>query len=322
MTTAHHIVSISGGKDSTAVYLLAVEWSQRHGKPFRAVFADTGNEHPATYDYVRQLPQRAGGPEIEWVKADFSQDIERKRRFIAQHWAADGVPAHQIIRALDLLIPTGNPFLDLCMLKGRFPSRKAQFCTEELKRNPIHDFVVEPILGAGEWVWSWQGVRREEGKTHDHPRRLLPRTEHVGDGYWITRPILEWKVADVFAAHKRHGVAPNPLYRQGMGRVGCMPCINCAKGELAEIAVRFPAQVERIAEWEELVSDVSKRGCATFFPAVDLVDFRPGQTVNHRTHGIRSQVDWSKTTRGGRQFDLLRFNTDTTACRSNYGLCE
>ena len=36
---AHHIVNISGGKDSTATYLLALE----RGKPFRAVWADTGH---------------------------------------------------------------------------------------------------------------------------------------------------------------------------------------------------------------------------------------------------------------------------------------
>lgn len=38
-------------------------------------------------------------------------------------------------RALAELRPTGIAMLDLCMLKGRFPSRKALFCTERLKRD-------------------------------------------------------------------------------------------------------------------------------------------------------------------------------------------
>jgi Lon protease-like protein len=34
-----------------------------------------------------------------------------------------------------------------------------------------------------------------------------------------------------------------------MGRVGCMPCINCRKDELREIALRFPETIERIERW-------------------------------------------------------------------------
>lgn len=40
-----NIISVSGGKDSTALYLLAIEF---FGKDFIPVFADTGNEHPVT----------------------------------------------------------------------------------------------------------------------------------------------------------------------------------------------------------------------------------------------------------------------------------
>jgi len=50
-----HLVSVSGGKDSTATYLLALE----SGRPFRAVFADTGNEHELTLEYVARLAERA-----------------------------------------------------------------------------------------------------------------------------------------------------------------------------------------------------------------------------------------------------------------------
>lgn len=39
-----HLVNVSGGKDSTATYLLGLE----SGRDFRAVFADTGNEHELT----------------------------------------------------------------------------------------------------------------------------------------------------------------------------------------------------------------------------------------------------------------------------------
>ena len=37
---------------------------------------------------------------------------------------------------------------------------------------------------------------------------------------------------------------------------------------------------------------------------------------------IRQAVEWSKTVRGGIQYDLLTESNDTTACSSAYGLCE
>ena len=37
----------------------------------------------------------------------------------------------------------------------------------------------------------------------------------------------------------------------GMGRVGCMPCINCRKDELLEISKRFPEVIERITRFQD-----------------------------------------------------------------------
>ena len=83
MPLSQHIVNVSGGKDSTACYLLALE----RGRPFRAVMADVGaNEHPETRAYAERLPERTGGPAVEVVRADFSAEIARKRRFIETKW--------------------------------------------------------------------------------------------------------------------------------------------------------------------------------------------------------------------------------------------
>ena len=74
-----HIISVSGGKDSTATYLLALELACGD---FDAVFADTGNEHPYTYEYVTRLHERTGGPKVQIVKADFSAELARKRLYL------------------------------------------------------------------------------------------------------------------------------------------------------------------------------------------------------------------------------------------------
>lgn len=330
-----HVVSVSGGKDSTATYLQAIE----RGRPFTAVFADTGNEHEWTYDFVRSLPEKTGGPDIIWVKADFSERLAKKREYILKHWPEDGVPAAMVERAAQLLQPTDIPFLDLCLWKTRFPSAKARFCTDELKLVPIYGFQ-RPLLQAGRVLVSWQGVRAEESlaraelpiwqRVNPVPQSLPAAERRDGEAFraYAFRPLINWKTEDVFAYHRQHGIAWNPLYDHGMGRVGCMPCIMCKKAEMREIAKRFPDHIDRIEAWEALVSDVSKRGNSTFFCTDDdpvlRDEFRSGSLdFSNERVGIRSRVEWSRTGRGGRQYDMMIDAADNfgTAC-NQWGACE
>jgi len=296
-----NVISISGGKDSTAMWLLALE---RDTPNLKVVFSDVGHEHPDTYKYIDYLEKELGP--ITRIKPDFSQQILRKREVVDTKWRKEGVSEKIIQQALEVLHSTGNPFLDLCMWKGRFPSTMARFCTVELKVRPMFDQVYVPILETGNHVVSWQGIRANESLS----RSKMGETEETPEGYTIYRPILNWDVYDVFKQHDKHGIEPNPLYKQGMGRVGCMPCINSKKEELYEIARRFPEEIERVARWEEIVSKASKRGSATFF------------TSDDRGHGIHDVVEWSKTTYGGVQYDLLKLMEEVPMCSSQYGLCE
>lgn len=307
--TRHNVVSISGGKDSTALLLLAIE---RETPNLSAVFADTGNEHPYTYAYVQYLIDKFSDRiPFQWVRASFAAQIAKKREYVLTKWADKGVSQDAIIRAADALKPTGNPFLDLCIWKGRFPSTKARFCSEELKRNVIIEQVQEPLLANGDEVVSWQGVRADESPS----RAALPVWEEVGGGLFNYRPILQWTVEEVFAMHDRHGIEPNPLYKLGMARVGCMPCIHSRKDELLEISKRFPDQIDRIDQWEIAVKRSSKRFAATFFA-------NPGMENDEAGKGtIRTFVEWAKTARGGHQYDFIRME-EAAVCSSIYGLCE
>lgn len=303
MRPVQHLISVSGGKDSTCVYLLALE----SGRPFRAVFADTGNEHAFTYDYVRRLHERTGGPVVEWVKADFTADLARHKAYILEAWPREGIPDAITQKAAALHAPTGVPFLDLCISKGRFPSRMAQFCTEELKAIPIATGAVGPMLRAGP-VLQWLGIRAEESAR----RAKQPRFNHHESGSMIWRPIFHWSLADVWAMHRRHAIAPNPLYAMGFHRVGCFPCINSAKAETRLWASRFPGAVEVIAEWEAIIAAVNKHQRASFF-------FAP---INGDVLPIKDVVEWSKTARGGRQYGLFFEQQRGGGCSSELGLCE
>ena len=367
MKSIKHVVSVSGGKDSAATLLLALERCPRDSVV--PIFCDTGNEHREVYEYLNYL-EHVLGVRIVRLKADFSEQIAAKRVFIARDqrtrreydtapvFETDGVTPvpkrngrGEIVmrkvrrggvmveepvqktrrvgggrrvrwsnkakrRALAVLYPTGNPFLDLCLWKGRFPSRKAQFCTEELKRNMAVSFQID-LLDQGHRVVSWQGVRRDESQN----RRNAKLFERIGRGMYAFRPLVEWTAADVFDYCRGKGLKPNPLYKQGMGRVGCMPCINCGKEEISQIAVRFPEHLEEKARWEWLVGKAAKRGFSTFFNK-ELHEKGGRDSEVSRSNCVQAVVEWAKTGRGGRQLSFMSDFIEPSACSSAYGLCE
>lgn len=362
MTTVKHIISVSGGKDSTATLIHALRHVPHdHIIP---IFCDTGNEHGITYRYLDDLERHIGIP-IRRLKADFSAEIIAKRQFIARDqrtrreyrtppvFDANGqpvpkrdgrgeailrldrktgemVPAQKTRkigggrlvrwtnkakrRALAVLHPSGNPFLDLCMWKGRFPSRMAQFCTEELKRNMAVEFQIG-LLDQGYGVLSWQGVRRDESIN----RRNAKRIERIGRGLWIFRPIVDWNAQQTVDFVRDAGFPLNPLYSQGASRVGCMPCINVNKTELAEISWRFPAEIDRIERWEYLVGQGSKRGFSTMM--TDTHKSLDRRRI-YADLNIRAQVAWATNTGAGSTLSLFEEDEFRTACSSAYGLCE
>lgn len=172
-----NVISLSGGKDSTALWLYALE----QGVELMPVFADTGNEHEKTYEYIDYL-ERQLGP-IRRIKADFTEQIDNRRQYVTNCWPdklqkdvpgkwirdhdvshddpTEGVDTppecepndpqkeykgvygwvwkpgvkgmsfiesqETINRVLEALIPTGNPFLDLCMWKGGFHQQRLGF---------------------------------------------------------------------------------------------------------------------------------------------------------------------------------------------------
>lgn len=324
-TRMERIVSVSGGKDSTALYLLALEKQV----PFMAVFADTGNEAQETYDYLHELPIKTGGPMIRWIQADTGKSVMRKRVNLVRNfeetgmWGKHVVTKEQIEEALTVLKPTGIPFLDASLARGGFPSHDRRFCTDKLKIEPMCKQVYEPLIEAGFHVVSWQGVRADESpKRSVLPMRQKEKT--YGTRFHIFRPLLNWKEVDVFAFIRRHGIKPNPLYERGATRVGCWPCIFAQKKEIRLISITDKQKIVDLSGWEGKVNKATPSGESTFFMAKDLNI--PGP-FHHSTHGIRQKAEWSMTARGGKQYELLFDATNeahghgSEVC-SGHGMCE
>lgn len=96
------VVSLSGGKDSTACALLL----ERHGISFDCVFFDTGWEHPVLYDYLENVLE----PRFGAIK-----------------------------RLKSSKYPGGMK--DMVTQKKGFPMRTMRFCTSFLKMQPFVDWM-------------------------------------------------------------------------------------------------------------------------------------------------------------------------------------
>lgn len=131
-----YVCSVSGGKDSTALYCIMKEFE---GQNFVPIFADTGHEHPVTVNYVKNLAHMTGGPEVNIVKANFEKQLDKKGFSRSEY-----------------------TFLDMMLWKGRAPSSKAQFCTEHLKLWPIY-FWLHKNYPKDQYEWIMHtGIRAGE----------------------------------------------------------------------------------------------------------------------------------------------------------------
>lgn len=272
------VVSWSGGKDSHASLLLAVDkWG---AKNIVAVFCDTGWENPLTYLHVVDIAKQLG---VELI-------IIRSKKY--------------------------KNFIDLAQRKKRFPSTKARFCTEELKTKPMIDWILEqtqhlyiiqgirkdesadrskmskqctyfkyyyePYTDNIVKIKALRKAIRKKGKpTEKQAATLLKLRQRLSKGKldqkfhtyrkkevfaWnklynadIERPIFDWTGLEVMSCIISHGQKPNQLYYMGRSRVGCDPCIMCRHSEV-KAAVEFtPETIERLRAGEKEVG-------RSFFP--------------------------------------------------------
>src|SRR5262249_16683288 len=142
-----------------------------------------------------------------------------------------------------------HTFVSLVMAKKALPGGLTRFCTQELKFEVIRNY----LAGRDDEVINAVGVRREESVA----RATVTEWEWSDDlDCEVWRPLAEWKLADVIAIHRRHGLSPNPLYAVGFSRVGCFPCINWNKDDIALGARSDPEFfTDRVRDLERAVGE-------------------------------------------------------------------
>jgi 3'-phosphoadenosine 5'-phosphosulfate sulfotransferase (PAPS reductase)/FAD synthetase len=148
----------------------------------------------------------------------------------------------------------------------------------------------------------------------------------------VWRPIISWSEGDVIDRHLHHGVHPNPLYLKGAERVGCWPCIFSRKKEIQFIADQTPDTINAIRQLEAEVVPVAAARYASKGETFESLGYgKPAffqGPSNENADGagkwnpwpIDRVVLWSRTARGGKQFELFAPETEAGCVR--WGLCE
>lgn len=255
------IAKFSGGKDS----LDTIIWCKNNLLPHQwdIVFCDTDWEDEITYNYIKEVEEKVGKKIIVLKHKPFPiSDAER-----------------QLIRNI---FGKDNIFAEMVIWKSRFPSTKARFCTEELKTYPMIDYILELPYD----VIVLQGVRSDESlsrsilkenddyfKFYFEPYKVNKKGQKLFHNYRkkevlaradnystdVFRPILDKTAEQVFDSIYSNNFKPNPLYKIGMSRVGCFPCIMCQHTEIKKVASIRPIRVLQISQLEEITN-------STFFP--------------------------------------------------------
>lgn len=222
------VVNHSGGKDSQAMLAAMRAW----GIPARqllVIHADLGEvEWPGNVDHIRDT-----APDLPLVVA---------------------TPA------------TG--FFDMVERRGMFPDPARRQCTSDLKRTPIEREVRRYLKAHPEFgglVVNCMGLRAEESaaRAKKAPLRFSAKNSKAGREWLEWLPILDWSLAEVWAAIRAAGQEPHPVYKAGMSRLSCSFCIMASRADLTTAAKLRPCLYRRIVQMEKRLGHTlspSRRG--------------------------------------------------------------
>lgn len=143
-----NVASFSGGR--TSAYM--VRLMQMLGMDVHYVFMDTGAEHPATYEFIRNIIKH-WGIELTCLRVKYNPELGERN-------------SYEIIGYADL-VPDLGPWAGMVKKYG-CPSVESPYCTSRMKTEP-HDWYCDDRYGKGNYI-TWIGMRADE------PNRLKEKT--------------------------------------------------------------------------------------------------------------------------------------------------
>lgn len=211
-------IGVSGGKDSCAAAIAAVEYLRAigHAGPVVLVHADLGRvEWSGSIRVCRRLAEYLG-VELVVVRREAGDMMDRW----LQRWR-DNVRRYESLLCVKIILPWSTPSM--------------RFCTSEMKIAVICRDLVARF--PGQTIVSVAGVRRSESDgrstaaTAKAKQKLTSKTHRTTGIDW--NPIAHWDEADVFAFCADRGFDLHEGYTKfGMTRISCAFCIMANAADL------------------------------------------------------------------------------------------
>lgn len=229
---ARHVLSFSGGKDSTALGVYLLQNYPELAKRLEIVFCDTGVELPETYDYIRRF-ETLLGVEVTRINALEMLGIEEKR---------------------------GRTPFDVILEEyyGHYlPGPQMRWCTRALKIKPFEAYI------GNERAYSYIGIRAEERRSgyqgSEHPAAQPVGTEGGKPVVFSERqnilPVYPFKedgliLEDIHELLEESGLGL-PDYYEWRSRSGCYFCFYQQVGEWQGLKERHPDLFEQAKGYEK-----------------------------------------------------------------------
>lgn len=216
----YRLVSLSGGKDSTAMLLRMLEEGM---KIDCILFCDTGLEFPAMYEHLDKLEQNIGRP-ITRVKSEYRYehlmfDVPVKRKEDTSFAAKFG--------------KVHNGY--------GWAGPRMRWCTTQLKDIPREKFLRE--LRQEYTVKEYVGIAADEQYRLERKRNKNPNHIH---------PLADWGMteADCLKYCYERGYDWGGLYEH-FKRVSCWCCPLQSLEELRQLYRYYPKLWQRLKEWDK-----------------------------------------------------------------------
>ncbi len=216
----YRLVSLSGGKDSTAMLLRMLEEGM---KIDCILFCDTGLEFPAMYEHLDKLEQNIGRP-ITRVKSEYRYehlmfDVPVKRKEDTSFAAKFG--------------KVHNGY--------GWAGPRMRWCTTQLKDIPREKFLRE--LRQEYTVKEYVGIAADEQYRLERKRNKNPNHIH---------PLADWGMteADCLKYCYERGYDWGGLYEH-FKRVSCWCCPLQSLEELRQLYRYYPELWQRLKEWDK-----------------------------------------------------------------------
>lgn len=271
-------VSFSGGKDSVATYLKALENYPKES--IELIFCETGDELPTTYDYIKyfhenihpitRLTQKivsvsdTGRRSLENVSIDVCMPVDKVKE--KYHTVFDE------IRHRHLRNPNVPPF----------PSGGIRHCTRALKVNVFNKHIRNSVsLDNRKNILVAIGLRKQESKNRS---KTTEWKFDIVNNWQIWYPICDFSIEQVMDIHSDNNVLVNKSYAYTQ-RSNCIGCSFVSMKDVKRVVDHFGEEI--IKDWIDLEDEVGY----TFKKWISIRDYNSEKYDNSNPLYVADRCD-------------------------------